>query len=212
LRIDKPYCENLVTIAMETMTKQKSAEVEHPVSDLIKNRRSTRVFEARAIEPEKIHSLFEATRWAASSSNEQPWMYIYATSDQSELWNRLLEPLAEGNKVWVKDAPLLIVSLARKNFSRNGVPNAHALYDLGGANAMLSLQAVELGLQVRQMAGFNREVAKAVLNISDEYELGVFMAVGYPGNPESLPESIKVKELAPRTRFVQQEFVRNGMF
>lgn len=194
------------------MTKQKSAEVEHPVSDLIKNRRSTRVFEARAIEPEKIHSLFEATRWAASSSNEQPWMYIYATSDQTELWNTLLEPLAEGNKVWVRDAPLLILSLTRKTFARNGVPNAHAMYDLGGANALLALQAVDLGLQVRQMAGFNRDSAKTLLNVPDDFELGVFMAVGYPGNPDNLPEPIKMKELAPRTRFLQQEFVRNGMF
>lgn len=197
---------------METMLKQKSAEVEHPVSDLIKNRRSTRVFEPRTVEPEKIYSLFEATRWAPSSTNEQPWVYIYATNEQPELWSKLIEPLNEGNKVWVKDAPLLILSLARKNFTRNGVLNAHAMYDLGGANAMLSLQAVELGLQVRQMAGFNRNAAASLLNIPDEFELGVFMAVGYPGNPEALPEPIKVKELAPRTRFLQQEFVRNAAF
>lgn len=192
--------------------KRKSNTVEHPVSDLIQNRRSTRVFRNEPVNNEKIFSLFEATRWAPSSVNEQPWMYIYATPNQTKLWNAMMEPLSDGNKAWVKDAPLLLLSLARKTFSRNGVENFYAMYDLGGANSLLALQAVDLGLQVRQMAGFDRELARKNLNIPAEFELGVFMAVGYPGNPETLPESIKIKELAPRTRFLQQEFVRNSAF
>ena len=197
---------------MESVTKQKSTEPEYPVSDLIKNRRSTRVYRNEPVPPEKIYSLFEATRWAPSSTNEQPWLYLYATRDQTELWEKLIEPLNDSNKIWVKDAPLLIFSLARKIFLRNGLPNFYAMYDLGGANAMLSVQAVELGLQVRQLAGFNREKARQVLNIPIEYEPGVFISAGYPGNPEDLPEPVKVKELVPRTRFLQQEFVRNSIF
>lgn len=193
-------------------TKQKSTNLEHPVSELIQNRRSTRVFRNEKVSIEKIHSLFEATRWAPSSVNEQPWVYLYATPDQTEFWNKMIEPLSDGNKTWVKDAPLLILSLANKTFSRNGDSNFYAMYDLGGANALLSVQAVDLGLQVRQMAGFDREIARKNLNVPDEIELGVFMAVGYPGDAATLPESIKAKELAPRTRFLQQEFVRNSAF
>jgi nitroreductase len=192
--------------------KQKSTTIEHPVSELIQNRRSTRVFRNERVPEEKIYSLFEATRWAPSSVNEQPWLYLYATPEQKELWNAMIEPLSEGNKAWVKDAPLLILSLARKAFMRNGMENFYAMYDLGGANALLAVQAVDLGLQVRQMAGFDREKARELLNIPDEFELGVFIAAGYPGNVEALPESIKTKELAPRTRFLQQEFVRNSVF
>lgn len=194
------------------MTKQKSSQVDHPVSDLIKNRKSTRVYTNEIVSKEKIYSLFEATRWAPSSTNEQPWLYLYATRDQPELWDKFFEPLNEGNKMWVKDAPLLILSLARKEFLRNGRSNTYAMYDLGGANSMLSLQAVALGLQTRQMAGFNHGVARQLLNIPESYELGVFIAVGYPGDPETLPEVVKAKELAPRERFVQQEFVRNSVF
>lgn len=197
---------------MEVKAKQKSATVEHPVSELIQNRRSTRVFRNERVPEEKIYSLFEATRWAPSSVNEQPWLYLYATPEQTELWNTMIEPLSDGNKAWVKDAPLLILSLARKTFLRNGVENFYAMYDLGGANALLAIQAVDLGLQVRQMAGFDRERARVSLNIPNEFELGVFIAVGYPGNVEILPEPIKTKELAPRTRFLQQEFVRNSAF
>ena len=192
---------------------EKSNQIEHPILDLIKNRRSTRVFLNQPIEPEAIYSLFEATRWAPSSTNEQPWLYIYATRDQAELWALLFECLNEGNKLWAKDAPLLILSLARKNFSRYPGANAHAMYDLGGANSFLSLQAVEMGLQVRQMAGFDLKKTIERLRIPETtYEVGVFMAVGYPGNPETLPEKLKARELAPRERFLQGEFVMNRIF
>jgi nitroreductase len=189
-----------------------SHDIEYPVADLIKNRRSIRSFLDKPIEQDKIYSLFEATRWAPSSTNEQPWLYIYATQDQKELWTKLFEPLNEGNKIWAKDAPLLILSLARKNFTRYPGENAHALYDLGAANAFLSLQAVELGLQVRQMAGFDHVRTVQNMNIPPSYTVGVYIAVGYPGDASSLPENLKLRELAPRQRFRQQEFVMNKLF
>jgi len=198
---------------MEALQRmEKSATIEYPVSELIKNRKSTRAFSNHPIEREKIHSLFEATRWAPSSTNEQPWVYLYATKDQPELWNKLFDALTDGNKLWAKDAQLLILSLTRKNFSRNEWPNAHALYDLGGANSFLALQAVEMGLQIRQMAGFDSEKARANMNIPDQYELGVFIAVGYPGDLEALPENLKLREQSPRERFLQHEFVMNKTF
>ena len=99
------------------------------------------------------------------------------------LWDKLFNCLNEGNKLWAKDAPLLIFSLARKNFSRYPGANAHAMYDLGGANSFLSLQAVEMGLQVRQMAGFNYDKTIEELRIPTEtYELGVFFFFFYPGD------------------------------
>jgi len=191
---------------------QKSSTIAHPVSDLISGRRSIRSFSVQKIEPEKINSLFEATRWAPSSTNEQPWVYVYATKDQPELWNKIFDCLNEGNKIWAKDAPLLIVTLARKHFTRYESANSHALYDLGGANAFLSIQAVELGLQVRQMAGFDHQRLINNLNIPEIFELGVVMTVGYPGDIESLPENLKQRELAPRERYLQQEFVKNQSF
>ncbi len=197
----------------ENRIMRKSNQIEHPVLDLIKNRRSSRAFSKRPIEAMQIYSLFEATRWAPSSTNEQPWLYIYGTADQPELWNKLFECLNEGNRLWAKDAPLLILSLARKNFSRYPGANAHAMYDLGGANSFLTLQAVEMGLQVRQMAGFNYVKTIEDIHIpTSTYELGVFMAVGYPGDPETLPEKLKAREMEPRERFLQQEFVMNRVF
>jgi nitroreductase len=192
---------------------QKSNQIEHPILDLIRNRKSSRSFSNQPIEASIINSLFEATRWAPSSTNEQPWLYIYATRDQTELWTKLFECLNPSNKIWAKDAPLLILSLARKNFSRYPGSNAHAMYDLGGANSFLSLQAVEFGLQVRQVAGFNPQLTIERIKIpTDIYEIGVFIVIGYPGDPQTLPENLQLRERVPRERFLQQEFVLNKTF
>jgi nitroreductase len=194
---------------MEVTTMNKSSEFQHLIAESIKNRRSVRAYEDKPIEPAKIHSLFEAARWAPSSANEQPWMYIYATKDQPELYGQLFSCLNEGNQLWAKNAPLLILSFTRKNFTRNGQPNGYALYDLGAANSFLALEAVELGLQLRQMGGYSQSKAREVLNISDDFSMGAMIAVGYPGKTETLHESFHERERAPRERFLQSEFALN---
>lgn len=191
---------------------QKSAEFGAAVLDVIKKRRSRRAYASKTVEQEKIRSLFEAARWAPSSLNEQPWFYIYATADQQPLWNKIFEAVNEGNKVWARHAPLLIVSLARKNFIRFDSPNPSARYDLGAANAFLSLQAAHLGLNVHQMAGFDHKTVILNLGIPETYEPVIVMAIGYPGDTEKLPENLKARELAPRERYVEKEFVMNKSF
>lgn len=190
---------------------QKSTEFASPVMEAIKTRRSRRAFADKLVEPEKIRSLFEAARWAPSSLNEQPWFYIYATRDQ-QLWHKIFEAITEGNKIWAKNAPLLVCSLVRTNFIRFQSPNPSARYDLGAANAFLSLQAAHLGLNVNQMAGFDHQTIIRNLGVPDQYEPVIVMAIGYLGDVESLPEKLKAREAAPRERFVEQEFVMNKTF
>ncbi|HRG78264.1 MAG TPA: nitroreductase family protein [Cyclobacteriaceae bacterium] len=190
----------------------KSNQVEYPVAELIEQRRSRRAYSTNPIEHEKIKSLFEAARWAPSSMNEQPWSYVYATRDQPDLWNKLLELLNESNRVWAINAPLLILSLARKTHIRNGANNALARYDTGAANTLLSIQATQLGLNVHQMGGYDRQKAIESLNIPDTYEPIVIMAIGYPGDPDSLSENLKLREEAPRERYTQEFFVMNKSF
>jgi len=199
---------------METIVApmQKSNKFEYPVMDLIEQRRSRRAYSSQPIESEKILSLFEAARWAPSSMNEQPWAYLYATSDQPELYNQLLNVLNESNRVWASHAPMLILSMARKTHFRNGAINAAAKYDVGAANAFLSMQATRLGLNVHQMGGYDRQKAIETFNIPETHEPIVIMAIGYLGDSENLSESLKQREVAPRERYTQEVFVMNKSF
>ena len=101
-----------------------------PILDVISNRRSPLAYASKPVEPEKIGALFEAARWAPSSYNEQPWHFIYAVQEDQDEFQLFLDCLLEGNRVWAKDAPLLVLSVARMNFARNNRANRHAFHDV----------------------------------------------------------------------------------
>jgi nitroreductase len=162
------------------------------------------------VEPEKLRSVLEAARWAASSYNEQPWSFIVATSDNKAEFDRLLSCLAEGNQEWARNAPILMLSVAKLNFERNGVENRHAFHDVGAASAELAIQATANGLFIHQMAGFDVPLAQQTYSIPDGYEPVAAIALGYLGDPTTLSERLQQRENAPRTRKPLERFVFSG--
>jgi len=189
---------------------QKAAVTDHPVHELIRNRWSPRAFSDKPVEPAVLGSLFEAARWAASSFNDQPWAYLVATKEDPESFRKMLGVLVEFNQDWAKNAPVLAISVARRNFAHNGTPNRNALYDTGAATALLSVEATARGLAVHQMAGFDAEKARQTFAIPEEWEPIAAIALGYRGTPDSLSPKLKERELAPRTRKPIREFVMTG--
>ena len=103
--------------------------------ELIRTRWSPNQFSSRPIEPEKLRSLFEAARWAASCFNEQPWRYMLATRAEPGQFEKILGLLMERNQQWAKTAWALGFSSGRKTFSHSGKPNRFALHDTGAATA-----------------------------------------------------------------------------
>ncbi|TAL12513.1 MAG: nitroreductase [Nitrospirae bacterium] len=189
---------------------EKPADTRHPIHDLLKRRWSPRAFSDRPVEPDTLRSLLEAARWAPSSSNEQPWNFLVATKDDQAEFSRLLSCLMEGNILWAQRAPVLMVSVARMSFEEGGEPNRHAYYDVGQAVADLSVQATALGLFVHQMAGFHPDKVRELYGVPKEFEPVAMIALGYPGDPESLPEKFRTREVAPRGRKPLAEFVFAG--
>lgn len=188
----------------------KPAATAFPVHDLIRDRWSPRAFAQKPVEREALVTLFEAARWAPSSNNEQPWAYFVATKDDTENFGKILSVLVEFNASWAKEAAVLVLAAAELNFHNNGSPNRNAFYDIGAASALLSVEATARGLRVHQMAGFDAAKAKQVFEIPPDWEPIAAMAIGYPGDPESLPGKLRDRELAPRTRKPLSEFVMSG--
>jgi nitroreductase len=185
---------------IEKLFEKKSAITEYPVLDLIKNRWSPRAFSTDPIEEEKIFSMLEAARWAPSCFNEQPWNFILFRKENKEEFNRIIEVLSPGNQLWAKNAPLIILSLAKTIFDRNGKENKHALHDVGAAVTNLTLQAADMGLYVHQMAGFDMERARKLFNIPDKFEPVSAIAIGYYGSLKDLSEDFQKSESAVRRR------------
>ena len=191
------------------MTDQLSA-TQYPIEEVLRQRWSPIAFSDQAVEPEKLRSVLEGARWAASSYNEQPWSYIVATQDNPDEFSRLLECLAEGNQVWAKNAPVLMLSVAKLTFTFNGVENRHAFHDVGAASANLAIEAAAQGLFIHQMAGFDVPKAKETYGIPDGYDPVAAIALGYLGDPQILSESMQQRQSVPRTRKPLDQFVFTG--
>jgi nitroreductase len=191
------------------MLLEKPAQTQHPVHDLIRKRWSPRAFAEQPVEPDKLLTLLEAASWAASSYNQQPWSFIMATKDDPTEYDRLLSCLAESNQQWAKHAPVLMISVAKLRFD-DGKPNRHALHDVGAAVESLTIQAIALDLFVHQMAGFDVEKARSLFQIPQDYEPVAAIAIGYRGDPQTLPAPLRDRELAPRQRKPLKELVFTG--
>ena len=189
------------------MNPTKAADLDHPIAELIADRWSPCAFANRDVPNEVLRSLFEAARWAASSYNEQPWRYMVATLAQPLDYDRLLSCLVEGNQAWAKTAPVLTLGCIAENFTQNGKPNAAAEHDLGAASASLALEATARGLVVHQMIGILPDRARELFQIPAGFKPLTGLAIGYPGDPESLPEKIRDRDLKPRARNPLAKFV-----
>jgi nitroreductase len=189
---------------------QKPAATDVPVHELIRNRWSPRAFSDKSVPAEILRSLFEAARWAPSSNNEQPWAYLVATKDDADNFAKMLGVLVEFNANWANQAPVLALSVAHLKTQRDGKPNRVALHDVGSATAQLTFEANSHGLLVHQMAGFDAAKARETFAIPADWDLVAAIAIGYPGDPESLPEKLRERELAPRIRKPLSEFVMSG--
>ncbi|MGH9717400.1 MAG: nitroreductase family protein [Candidatus Acidiferrales bacterium] len=193
------------------MTDRKNpAPTETPIHEILTHRWSPRAFDSRAVEPEKLRALFEAARWAASSFNAQPWYFIVATKDDPANFKRVLECFVESNQSWAKDAPVVALSAAGLKFQHNGQDNRHSFHDVGQAAATMALQATALGLQIHQMAGIRPDKARETFHIPEGFEAVAGIALGYPGDPASLPEQLRERELGARQRKTVSSFVFTG--
>ena len=188
----------------------KRTPFDFPIHDLVAERWSPRAFGDKPISSDILRSLFEAARWAPSSSNEQPWAYIVARKDDADAFEKLVSILVPANASWAKHAPVLALAVAQLAFAKSGSPNRNAQHDVGASSAWLTFEATARGLFVHQMAGFDAEKARQVFEIPAGWEPIAAMAIGYPGDPESLPQPMRDREVAPRTRKPISTFVMSG--
>ena len=184
------------------MPVTKIALTSQVIHDLIARRWSPRAFDKnKPVSRKQLIALLEAARWAPSCFGDEPWCYlVWDRHRDPDSWQKAFECLAEGNQVWVKNAPLLLASIAGSQFARNGKPNRWGQHDTGAASANLVLQAVALGLAAHQMGGFDADKLREKFAIPASYTPMAMIAVGYQADAAFLEGEIKERELAPRAR------------
>ena len=188
----------------------KKAQPDHPIHSFLAERWSPCAFDERPVDRRDLLALFEGARWAPSSYNEQPWHYIVATRENPQEFARLLSCLNEKNQLWAGTAPVLALGVTKLKLQTSDIPNRAALHDLGLATACLLVEATSRGLSVHQMIGILPDKARELFAIPPDYEVLTAIAIGYRGDPQKLPETLRKRDLTPRQRKPLNAFLFSG--
>ncbi|RMG67416.1 MAG: nitroreductase [Calditrichaeota bacterium] len=190
--------------------RQRSESVSN-TETLFTRRRSIRAFSDREVEFAVLERLFEAARWAPSSYNEQPWRFLFARRGEAA-FEALAQCLLPSNRQWASRAAVLVLTAVDSRLAAKGQPNRYAWHDAGMALQNLLLQATNLGLLGHPMAGFDAAQVRQVFHLPETWQPVTITALGYPGDPSSLPPELRSRETAPRQRKALSELVFHGSF
>ena len=180
-------------------TLSHAAETSVPLHTVLAERWSPRAFEAEAAVPEEaLTAALEAARWSPSANNTQPWRFIVGRKGTTA-FDTIASSLMGFNQAWAGTAGVLIVAVAEV-VDPEGNERRWATYDLGQAVAHLSVQAHHDGLHAHQMGGFDAAALRDAFGLDERFLPVSVTALGVLGDPETLPDALREREVAPRTR------------
>ena len=191
-----------------------SRETEHPIHPQFTARWSPRAFTGAEISREELLRLLEAARWAPSTSNTQPWRFVYGLRGTPG-FEAPFGALVPFNQDWAKNAAALVTVISATSSVAPGKTEAQALpnhaFDTGAAWMSLALQAEAMGLRAHAMGGFDAAALRSALAVPADHAIHCVVAVGHQAAPDALPEALRAREL-PNGRRPLAELVREGRF
>ena len=187
--------------------KRTDRVAESDVARLFVDRWSPRSFSDAKLTDDEIATMFEGARWAPSSFNRQPWLFVYETDGPDrETFDSIL---FDRNQLWASKAPLLGFIFA-ETVDETGREVRTAPFDTGAAWMGLALSAATLGIYTHGMAGIDRDAAHAKLNVpTDRWQVMCGFAAGRIGPRDALIDEMREME-QPSDRKLVAEFTRRG--
>jgi nitroreductase len=178
---------------------------DHELLPLLRDRRSIRTFEeSHELSRAEVDLLLEAARWSPSAGNSQPWAFLVAV--RGDPAHRTFVPLlAPSVARWAPAASALLFTLHRTaSGPEDDAPlySDYALYDLGQAVALLTVQAAAMGLATHQFAAFDHDELARVAQVPPHWRVTTGVAVGLGVESDLRPrERLPLSELAYGARF-----------
>ena len=163
-------------------------------TELAKNRRSIRAYEAREINREELESCIEVARFSPSACHSQPWRFVVV--DDPATKNKISETFSGtySMNTFARDAAAFVVIVAEKMkfpaWAGNKLRKTDfRRIDIGIACAHIVLRARELGIGTCILGWFNEKKLKKILSVPYGKRIELVISMGYPTNRE-VPEKV----------------------
>ena len=177
----------------------RAADTSARLLPVLAERWSPRAFDTEAdVSDDALTAALEAARWSPSANNSQPWRFIVGRRGTAT-FDTIASTLMGFNQAWAGTAAVLVVAVAEV-VDPEGNERRWATYDVGQAVAHLTVQAHHDGLHAHQMGGFDATALREAFGLDERFLPISVTALGVLGDPDTLPEALRERELAPRTR------------
>ncbi len=156
--------------------------------ELVRNRQSCRSYdEARAVEPEKLTAILDATRLSPSACNGQPYHLTLCRGDAARKVAAACTGM--GMNKFATQAPVCIV-ISEEPYVKTAAlgakvkGNDYRSMDIGIAAAHITLAATELGLGTCILGWLDDEKLREICGVSGTVRLVI--TLGYPKADDKL--------------------------
>jgi nitroreductase len=190
----------------------KPAETIVPISELVTQRWSPRVFDSsHELSHGDVLALGEAARWAPSSNNAQPWKFSILRRETAEFQAVSYSGLTGFNQSWAPQASAYVVVMADQ-IRPDGKEwdKAIAYYNAGLASAQIVFEAESMGLKSHYMGGILHDEIEAALGVSRVWIVNV-IAIGRQGDVSKVSDELQQRERSARERKPLEDIILHGL-
>lgn len=159
------------------------------MNELCAGCRTIRKFKQDPVPDEVLRTCVDSARVSSSASNRQPIRYVVVKDP--ELVARMQSMVSWAGKLPPElgvpkagEQPTAFIALPKA-----GGVSGFVDIDLGIAAHAIVLTAWEAGVGSCMMGAINREAIKALLNIPEDWELKLVIALGYPALTSAIEEA-----------------------
>ena len=159
------------------------------ILNLLKLRRSIRIYQDKPVPQDLLLQILEAGRWAPTGANLQPWHFIVVTDAETR---RRIGEVARFffiKSSHVEKAPVVLVL----GFdTRKG---KYGRYDATLAGGNMITMAASLGLGTCWIGAFDEPKVKEILEIPQDIEVIGLITLGYSEERAEVPPRVELEKI-----------------
>ena len=159
------------------------------ILNLLKSRRSIRIYQDKPVPQDLLLQILEAGRWAPTGANLQPWHFIVVTDPETR---KMIGDVARFFFIKffrVEKAPVILVLGFDKRKGKYGRYDA----TLAGGNMMT--MATSLGLGTCWIGAFDEPKVKEILEIPFNIEVIALITLGYSNEKAEPPPRVELEKI-----------------
>jgi nitroreductase len=159
------------------------------ILNLLKSRRSIRIYEDKPVPQDLLLQILEAGRWAPTGANLQPWHFIVVTDVETRKRIGEVARFFFIKSSHVEKAPVVLVL----GFdTRKG---KYGRYDATLAGGNMMTMATSLGLGTCWIGAFDEPKVKEILEIPDHIEVIGLITLGYSDERADIPPRVELEKI-----------------